>query len=383
MKPFLVSAFVLCAPLAFGQTLLAEDGESGSLLKSASPPGHWDTYEAVSPNVLQLATEAAHRGQHGLRLDDVVVASGTGDAASLTYDLPALPGHNFYARGWVRLTRIEKPGSPVHWTSISGRDAEGELRDLLSLIFDQMTSNEAALWARGWAQPSNYQYEEDLLPPPAGQGEWLLWEFAFTGVGTRTAQRTVWINGSQAATRTVDLIGITLEGFVLGEGYGDRNFKGAVDFDDIRVSSSPPASTLKVLAPAQAEEAECIQVTVSLHDSAGAAAPAPYDVSVDLVASRGQRALFSDASCDTSLSAAVLPLGQNTQSFYARLQGADSLALEARHPDFLSGASQIELQSSATQDPWKMNLGCGGSRAAVLSLLLPFALRRRRSSPCR
>ena len=167
---WLVLALLAALPVLAQSTTFDDDFESGTILKTDVPPGHWDT---ITPGAqigsVAVTGLAAHRGGHGLRMIDLQ-GGGTGELAGyhLTYFYSPAPA-NLYLRTWMRV--ISSNSYHSHLMGLGGS------RSFCSVNLEE---------------PGNTFYLEGELGSylftsanvSASTGQWHLIEVAAHGVGT-------------------------------------------------------------------------------------------------------------------------------------------------------------------------------------------------------
>jgi len=93
-----------------GNFPFADDFESGTLLTTATPAGHWDSDSTVAGTTASVSAQAAHRGADSLRIGDADSSLAGGDEAGLQENFPVTTG-DIYGRFWMRLTAISSLAS--------------------------------------------------------------------------------------------------------------------------------------------------------------------------------------------------------------------------------------------------------------------------------
>lgn len=120
-------------------------------------------------------------------------------------------------------------------------------------------------------------------------------------------------------------------------------FLGTFDFDDVRSSTSPPASQLQLSVATAAAPGVCSPVFVRFEDSFSVAAPAPYDAFVTTQVSAGVGGFYSDGACASPTTGVTVPSGSTEAMLYFRGQQEGVVLLDASHPDFIAGSAQVSI----------------------------------------
>ncbi|MFL5318954.1 MAG: LamG-like jellyroll fold domain-containing protein [Myxococcaceae bacterium] len=313
--------------------IISEDFDRPQLFWTDVPPGPWQ-FSDVAPstaNSVGSTPSGAHRGDGGLHTVDTASSGTFDDEADLGMSLePIQP--QVYFRGWFRMTQPDAVGVEtvlaVHLNIGGGSPG-------LSLEIDSM-----GRFCLG-GHDVNGTYSVAPCTVPVVPGSWYLLEGALTGLGSDAGVRTMWINGAQAATTTVDWSAKTAHSFTVGNAWGEpRDFTGTMDWDDFRATLYPPASTFNVQVPPVVAPGSCVAAKLSLVDSTGATAPAPYDVDATLVASNATVSLQPDCSAPTSL--ATLPNGSTGVTLYVSALALGPSTIVASHPDFIDGLASFD-----------------------------------------
>lgn len=347
----------------------ADDFETGTLLSTEPSPGQWTRIHLEGSNALQVSAVAAHRGSWGYRFTDNESITAAGGEGLLNVRIPPLAG-NVYTRFWMRINPITRAGN-LHFIHVL---SPGFVR---SLAASTAFNGELSLAGSDAAAQDEISQKQGVF---LGE-EWHLVEAAIEGVGTATGKRKLWLDGALALEQSgVNLSGVTVSELSLGEPYTDnRSFTGSVDFDDVRISTSPPASRLQVaLETDRVESRTCLPVTLSLRDSSGLAAAAPYAVEVELDAGE-EGAFASDSACGDSIVQAVIPALSTEWKGFVWFEQPGISTLRASHGDFLGGSVSPNIALGQRRE---LDLGCGSTEGKALplgALAFLIAAARRRS----
>jgi MYXO-CTERM domain-containing protein len=322
--------------------LFEDDFESGHLL--AADGGAWTSQDLVvaDGSVSVAASQAAaHRGSLGVRFVDGDSSTGAGTVVDLDAVFNAGSSQVFF-RTWMRLDASDDAGEFGFFTSSS---QAGGLQ--LMLLNCQYTAQGCDFRGHDVAGQLVEQ-----VPYTPGDGQWHLLEVALLGLGTPSGQRAFWVDGVlQADAGALDYQGVTVSDLAIGEPTsGDWSFTGAWDYDDVRVSTEPPASRLVLTAPPTLAAGACASVTVSLVDSLlRQAAPAPYSFAVLLGTNAG--AFATDATCGTPQTAATFPADAGTVEVWFSALSPGAAALTAQYVDFLPGGANVLVTDGGGAPP--------------------------------
>jgi uncharacterized protein (TIGR03382 family) len=356
--------------------LIADDFESGAL---SGPQTPWKTVFAQPGNSWSVDRAAAHRGQLGARFVDTTTTGSRASEGQLLAPLQRLTG-DLYARFWVRLTLS---GTDSLYISAFASDVPYDLAevevDAPSLQVATTGFDSSSVWSQSAASSQ------------LTNAAWHLVEFALTGAGTASGGRKLWVDGTLWAEQS----GLSFAGpngevasFDLGEPWSEnRASQGTYDFDDVRVSLAPPASSLTVGVAAGAMLGSCVPVTVGLVDSSGRPASAPYPVTVDLSVALIASRFYGDERCATPVPGAVIDTDTRSATVYLRADTAGSAWIYASQLDFLSGSAPLTVVDDTGpkgSPPQGERVGCGctdaGSLSAIAWAALALISRRRRSA---
>ncbi len=337
--------------------LLADDFESGTLLKAELPPGRWDntrTATTTCPScTIAVKGSAARRGGFGLEVVDNDTAAGSGGGRQTFLVVGNAP--TLYGRFWFRVTDTNGAGEVV----------VAQVRDLTSkaLLSYRLQFNTNQVEIGGFNGVGAYVRRQ--APFTFAVNEWHLLEFQIKDVGTANGLLRSWIDGQlRAELLNVDYSGVTNNEVTLGEPFADdRLFLGTLVFDDYRLNSAPMASRLAIAPrPEPASAGDCVDLSAGLQSSVdGSGALAPYAVTAALsVGESGS--FFSDATCSTPTTTVTIPAGAQSSVVYFRPAAAGTSTLSLAHPDFLDG-SAILLVGAPGSNPGQI----AGARDGALS----------------
>jgi hypothetical protein len=378
---------VLFAGGAHGQVapslIFQDDVEAGATL--LTPTGMWDTLITNSSSAIAGSTSASHRGSWGIQAVDGNGAAGNVfDEADVKSALSVTSG-SVYARFWMR------PGT------ISNLTSAADSMDFAQLNTGTFTLGHVELLIDGVVQLGGY------LPASQGgysnigtsvslvEGTWYLFELSADGIGTAAGVRTLWVNGQLAATQTgLDFTGLSFSYFILGFDHEvDGPVMGELDFDDVRVSIVPPASTLIVTAPpGPLQLGTCTPITVGLVDSVtGVPAMAPYAVTASVLDTGTGGAFFGDSSCSVGTAVVTISAGSSSASLWFKTASVGIASISATQVDFLSTSSAtftvLAEAGGADAGPTALGhesfgIGCScnssGEGSVLPALVLIFAL---------
>jgi hypothetical protein len=352
---------------AAASSLFADDFEGGTLLKTDTPAGQWDVLVApVAVNSLTPSPLAAHRGRLGLRQIDADGQTGVGNENHLQADL-ATPSPSVYLRFWSRSTHYDAGeyflGAMVMVPVPVPFSGTGQAETFqLDPVLDRFASG-------GFSADASYNFG---YTDAGDVTRWRLFEGAMLGLGTDAGTRVLWLDGVEVIRLSgIDWSGERFGGLNFGEYYGDLQYRGTLDFDDVRIDTAPPATRFEVTA-SDLTVGRCTPIGVALRHASGATASAPYPLSADLLVSGAAAQLFSDVSCSQPLSAAAFAAGQTDAPVYVRATAAGQLSITASMIDLLSGTTTVAATGSF--DPIELHLGCGCGQPSEASLGWSLAL---------
>jgi len=395
LRGFLLATLSLGATTSFAEPLLfEEDAESGTLAKSDVKPGKWDSLVlADNANSIGISLESAHRGNLGIREVDGRAGVGTGSEGHLGVFLPRLLG-DVRLRFWMR----------YHPTSTTGHAFQAQLgltpagagpgsTQAITLAFLPAPSRIPQLG--GFDAAGAYQYDTGDAGSLPEADAWGLYEATIRGIGTPSGERTFHINGKLVAHHSnVNFTGVAIDRLVLGEYYSnDLSFTGTLDFDDVRLSSGPQASTLVILLP-PAQDAPCLPLTVVLRSSEGTQVEAPYPFEAELASQQGH-AFHADAGCTTPVTTVHFSAGASSATVFHSPASGTGDVLTASYVDFITEAASLVPPPGGSEAPepaplpgsvpgasqLRVSCGAGGSGLSlggVLVVLARLAARGRR-----
>jgi PKD repeat protein len=169
-------------------------------------------------------------------------------------------------------------------------------------------------------------------------GNWHLYELRISGIGTASGERTLFFDGAQIATQSVDFSGVQPSEVAVGltvVNGGDYS----VAIDDVRISATAMASKLVIAptSPGPFGVGPCVPANVQLVSSSGGAAAAPYAFGAVLADTGAAGSFFSNAACTTATSTAAFATGATTSStVYFKATAAGDSTWSATYPDFIS-----------------------------------------------
>jgi hypothetical protein len=323
-------AILAASPAANAQQeLFAADLEIGSGL-TKDVGGQWDWVATYTAATLEVSAASAHRGQSGLRLIDS--DPSTAGAQARADFRPSVPlSGTVYIRFWFRAAEALSPGSVTPLLTAS----ETVGQSVLDLEVDLPSG---VLWVFGYSTAGT------LLEPATTRitlGRWHLIEVEVSGLDTPQGGRRLWVDGQLAYERLgLDLTGWRLTSAGFGEPWsGDGTFTGTLDFDDVRIGRTRPASRIEV-GELSAPQMGCKELSVRLQTSDGLAATAPFDLDATWAGSSGE--LFEAANCaGSSLSRISLVAGaESFGPLFLRTAATGDARFE--HPDFLSESLSVD-----------------------------------------
>jgi uncharacterized protein (TIGR03382 family) len=331
---------LFCAAQARAQVEFQDDFESGPFA-DAGPGGVWSSHQTASVS-WSLTALAAHRGNAGLRIQDNDSSSGAGQWAWLEYDFPGGAGilSSYYLRAWVRFTGTQLGDSSVIRLASPGPPY---CEVVNALILPRYFAK--ALDAVG----TNYSVGASVT---GSEGPWQLIELGLTGMNTADAGFGLWIDGGYAARYPghLDFTATQVGRVLFGEPYAsDSSFTGTIDLDDVRTTTSPPASTLGVSGPATVSVGACNAFGLQLSASNGSPAPAPYDfpASIAVFDQSGVMQLdggiFRDNICSAPSSVVNVFQAQSQATFWARFDQVSTVIMSPSYVDFVNTRATVSV----------------------------------------
>jgi hypothetical protein len=278
---------------------------------------------------LRTSSDGAHRGAGGARIVDNNSRTDAGDneEAWLVHPVSGFRSA-LYLRYWVRQSFSGVGSIEIDYVHLN---PDGGIRGSSGTGF-QVPSG--ALQVGGYARTGLFR----ITPIDAGlvRGQWHLVELATTGIGTTDGGRLLFLDGQSAGGITgLDFTTFDADAISIGENYSSPvSTTGALDFDDVAVSSAPNATWLSLSVQALADARACVPVDVALSDVNGAPARAPYDV-VTSIAGAGATP-FLDDRCVNEAAGVTVPRGSSSAVGWVSVPAAGDYVLTALHRDFLS-----------------------------------------------
>lgn len=317
--------------------LLWDDVESGALLATAG--GKWSAQSTTSPaNTVEALAAAAHRGTFGLRVVDGESDAGTGPEASVRFAHAPVRSGDHYFRTWFRLSNSNDVGNAQLF----------QIGNPFASLYLNLGPTSRSLSAGGYQSDGGWTGEGGSLEIVPGQ--WHLLEVHAVGIGTTAAVRRTYLDGALNTTRTgQSWAGLTAPSLSVGEPWTDfKGFTGTLDFDDLRVTTTLPASTLRVTVPPSMPVFSCTPIDVSLRDSAVAAlAEAPYDLAVGLTLGALPGGFYLDAACSRPTTDVLLPAGARQTTVYVSPSEVGMGTVAASHLDFVEGSGALVAVTGA------------------------------------
>jgi hypothetical protein len=246
-----------------------------------------------------------------------------------------------YHRLWVRQTTTAGTGTYVNLGGISSGGGTGQVETYLhedgSLHLQRFDRFDAL--------------ETINTPPVLDAGVWHLLEVYVTGLGSADGGARLYVDGAPIEQLgAIDWTGVSFNSTFLSQSWGTASWLGTVDYDDVRMSTAPPASTLSIAvftapdAGAAAATSLCLPLIISLRSSSGAAASAPYDLDVALRVDGGPAVVVAP-DCSTPVTTVHFDAGDGMAGANLVASAAGSVQLLADHPDFLPAAATVVVPS--------------------------------------
>jgi hypothetical protein len=357
---------------AAGGVVFGDDAESGTTLTTDVPPGKWDSRRVNMGVTFSAVLGAGHGGGNsGLQLIDNHGVATSGNEGYLTKTVSA--SVDLYLRFWTSVQPVQLQGIE-----------SAVLMSPTGKFFLEVGLRPADCFIGG--HDLNDIYAESTATGSYLDGGWHLVEASLIGVGSSTAQRTLWIDGeAKVQNGPVDLSGVSVSSLNLGEVYdNDRTFTGTITFDEVRLSTVRPGSTLTMTVAATATLTDCVPVAISLMTSPPSVpAPAPYDAHVTLGPPTAGT-FFSDPGCTAPLTPNTASLLADTMTVqvYLRPASVGTMDLSASHVDFVSASATLQVSpggdggtpdgganDGGTQGVRPLTVGCGCAQGASAAWL--------------
>jgi uncharacterized protein (TIGR03382 family) len=256
-----VAAFPIQAQVVFSEGFEAVDTEN-----AAAP---W-TFTNFSPVIVRSRpADAAHSGDAGMRFD--IPASG---ARGNTFEYALAFSGTAYVRGFVRFVGSDVAFSPF----VSQATSIGTIGEM---TIQNATAGQS-VDVRSSTAPAGTGIT-GIVRHPITAGEWHLFEYLLTGIGTATGACTAALDGVIFETVTASWLGVQYRRFRVGTSSGYAGAAAIVDFDDVLVATAPLYARL--LLEGTDAGAGCTNLTGRLAPSTfpNAAFPAPVFASLAAV----------------------------------------------------------------------------------------------------
>lgn len=328
------------------------DFETGTLLESQSPPGPFATQTIVGGGVGQPvpSTAAAHRGRFGARSVDTEPTRTGMESGAEWYGAPLSP--SVHVRCWIRVSEDSTSSGGVVPLSIGTGFPGPTIQDLL-LIFPEGGGRYPT--ANGQGHDASGAIRQNEGSKQLRLGGWHLIELFVTGLDTPSGTREVWVDGELSARQSpVDLRGMPFSVVRIGELWAkNAPFTGSFDLDDLRVSTAPQGSRLRLaISKDRVAPGACLTVSATLRDSmldVATAAPYDFEATLDLTGPGAANVtVHEDGSCGRLAGAATMPFTAGSADAAPRslrVTTVGALAIGLHFPDFLQANDQIQVLS--------------------------------------
>ena len=336
MRSAALSLLLVLPLVAEADTVLADDFEGATRLRSEVPPGAWNSLDRRPGCPDTVTPLAAHRDLGGLRIDDQSAATGSGDMTAYYATFTAPLTTQAHLRFWFRLSTNNDRGSLVLGELL--RAASGSACDVT------LRNPGALLGAAGANADATFSSLDSGVR--LSTGAWHLVECGVRGLGTTAGERWLALDAQVVAREAnLDFRNTTVSAAAVGQPYAmDLAFSGALDFDDVRVGDAPQAARWSVDGGASSPGA-CVPWTIGLLDSEGSPTVLPFDALLSYTAQRAM--LFADPLCLATLPALFLPAGDSTLTVYLRATGNSPASLDVAFVDVLPGGHAVVVGSAA------------------------------------
>ena len=372
VPPLLLVTLLSNVALAQG-ALFYDDFEAGPVFDA----GRWTKPAMADPDFFDSSPLAVHRGDAGLRAVQTVVGPTPPGHGAADYFFTSDAGE-YHVRLWVRQSQLWDAGTVEFVDLFSNGIANGT-------VIGAVLQPDGTLYVGGFHIDGGHQGV--TIDAGAQVGSWSVVELLARGMGTAAGAHELWVNGQQMAVETgFDWTGAYPTSLEVGINWGDGNFRGIMDFDDVRAGPGPLANSLRFAnLPPQTQSGICIPVTVEAVDLNGALAPYPLATTISLIADGGLWSPNSNCSAPSNpLHAPLAALGSSVSAYL--LAGAPgTLLVSAVQGDLLPGAAQMPVTAAdgSVQDAGgrpnggrgSLAVGCDCSSSGVgMGVLVALAL---------
>jgi hypothetical protein len=325
MRPHLIPPLLLSliAAPALAVTPLYDGFESG-----LGPPT-WTTSAAANSQLAALPT-FVHEGS--LAVNAVEQSTGTFNLAVAR--TPQTGTGTLYAQFFLRtlLANVEAASATYGVFEVRSNTGGGDTGSFaaFSVTRSQLTYR-LQLAGRGGGSALTSSGNVNL-------GAYHRVDLVLTGVGTAQGARTFFLDGVQEGSSAgLNWTGASYSEVALGILRTSTSDDQGFAFDEVRISPTPLAASLRLSAPAGPyQRGQCLPVALEVRNQLGASMPAPVDVAATLTVTAGSASLFSDPGCTTTITTATVTSGSLSSLLYVRPDSVADVGLTASHPIYLT-----------------------------------------------
>ncbi len=342
------AALPLLLAAALGATPFFEDDfETGTLLQSSTPSGRWQNLIVPRASV-SAAGPAAHRGAYGLRVNDRDSGDGgseVGQQGGVTTQLPQAFDESIYIRVWLRIDQdVARPGR-THLMTM------GTASSSLTLFMSLTEPNSGLELGGDSADGTRTDPVRNVV-----DGGWHLMEVGLEGLATPRANRFFWLDGNLVAHQDdVDLVGADAGTWYprrinLGEPWSYViPSTGLFDYDDFRLTRTPPASRVALSAPQTLVAGQCNPLSVVFRQSADGGVVETHEP-VDVRLSTDGGTFHADPQCQVAASGLFVDGGTGGTVYLrpARVGAFGARAADVSG-DLLPGPTRLTAYALAAQ----------------------------------
>lgn len=356
----------LVASVAVAQPSVLADDFEGRARPDTAP---WD-YGTTDEGVLQLTAAAAHRGAAGLRLDDQNAGTGQNVGSKVAHEKLGNAPASSWLRLWFRSAQLTQPGRQVvaQLGFGSGNTTTGRQQEIV-LTGSRLTSDGRTT--------AGFTTTEAFVTLDGG---WHLLELGWEGVGTSQGTRELFVDGTSAIRFENQAFGWpqSAQAVAVGGVFVERSFVGQLDFDDVRLSTDPPASQFGVVGDALV--GRCTPLRLELRDSRqGVVELAPTELRLEVALEGADGAVHFGDGCDGGTHGLISAgtRGPWVVSVLANATGPATVVVQS--DDLLTSRAPVNVVAEVAP-PGFLVCGCAqlDGSAVLLAALVAVARRRAR-----
>jgi hypothetical protein len=344
----------LIAAKALAQSELITDFESP--IAVISDGGVWSSIFDVGA-VRSHEAAAAHNSSLGVRFTRTTPVMGLAPDSQLQHRLDGVVANgDSWTRWWMRVA-----ATAVH-TQLLMNSGDTSVSAHVGLAYEP-----TGLVLNGYEGAAGSYFEHPAAPLP--NSAWHLYELGIHGMGSPDGGLTLVIDGATVFSRSKNfaLPAVGVRQLNIGLTYGDRQFLGTVDYDDVRTSRDRPAGRwrLRLVNPAQLiRVGDCVLATLTSVTSDGVTITPVQTQQTVTVASPG--ADVGPMGCTLGNGAVSMLTGasQAMVEIVPRLEGLVSVS--APEVDFFSSRLDLMVAPSLRVDAGVNDAGTTASDAGLV-----------------